>query len=330
MIPTWLLANQEPEVTTRFIENIHAYNHLDSGGYSRVNQFVGENTVKSISFYVVAHQDDWQLFMNPSPFQEILNPNNKVVFIYLTAGDGGRKSGPQTNPYYVARNNAARQAVRFMVGSVDSSEKITTEIATLNGHKIEKSVLKNSASYFFNLPDGNFDGEGFEATGWSSLKNFHSQKLEKLNAVDDSATYVGWKDLIKTIDALIRYEIADKDFKSFSLNLSDTDENLNRFDHSDHYFTGVAVLTVAKKYPEFQVRAFLDYVTKDMPINLAKGEFIQEAATFAATSMYLIDSGYPSTWDNRHTQWLGKNYFRVIQKGEVENSTLSTHGMVHH
>ena len=46
-----------------------------------------------VSFYFAAHEDDWQLFMNPSAFQDVINGAAKTVFVHMTAGDAGRGIG---------------------------------------------------------------------------------------------------------------------------------------------------------------------------------------------------------------------------------------------
>ncbi len=46
----------------------------------------------AVSIYVVAHQDDWQLFMTPDAYNDLIDSDKKTVFIYTTAGDAGRDS----------------------------------------------------------------------------------------------------------------------------------------------------------------------------------------------------------------------------------------------
>ncbi len=43
-----------------------------------------------VSVFTVAHQDDWQLFMNPAAYHGMDEPQEKAVFIHVTAGDAGR------------------------------------------------------------------------------------------------------------------------------------------------------------------------------------------------------------------------------------------------
>ncbi len=74
-----------------------------------------------VSFYFAAHEDDWQLFMNPSAFQDVINGAKKTVFIHMTAGDAGLGTGRggRKHPFYLARENGAKRAIRFMADADD-------------------------------------------------------------------------------------------------------------------------------------------------------------------------------------------------------------------
>ena len=60
-----------------------------------------------VSFYFAAHEDDWQLFMNPSAFQDVLEGAAKTVFVHVTAGDAGLGTGDggRKRTYCLARQN---------------------------------------------------------------------------------------------------------------------------------------------------------------------------------------------------------------------------------
>ena len=58
----------------------------------------------SLAFYVTAHQDDWELFRGQQAYKDLATSTNKVVFIYVTAGDAGR-----TNGWWEARERGALQ-----------------------------------------------------------------------------------------------------------------------------------------------------------------------------------------------------------------------------
>src|SRR6266487_1516572 len=89
-----------------------------------------ENTVvlaqntNPVAFYFGAHLDDWQLFMNPNAYYDVQKPSNKVVFVYVTAGDAGvgLGNGGRSQPYYLARENGAKRSVKFMADAAKAPE----------------------------------------------------------------------------------------------------------------------------------------------------------------------------------------------------------------
>ena len=48
-------------------------------------QAVAADKPDKVSFYFAAHEDDWQLFMNPSAFQDVTDAAAKTVFVHVTA-----------------------------------------------------------------------------------------------------------------------------------------------------------------------------------------------------------------------------------------------------
>ena len=73
--------------------------------------FAGEGArPDKVSFYFAAHQDDWQLFMNPSAFEDVTNGAAKTVFIHMTAGDAGLGTGVggRKHPFYLRARKRLR------------------------------------------------------------------------------------------------------------------------------------------------------------------------------------------------------------------------------
>src|SRR3954464_8988543 len=80
------------------------------------------------SFYFAAHEDDWQLFMNPSAFLDVAGTRTKTIFVHVTAGDAGSGLGSRgrKHPFYLARENGAEAAIRFMADANEMPvEKVT-------------------------------------------------------------------------------------------------------------------------------------------------------------------------------------------------------------
>src|SRR5262245_14852672 len=91
-----------------------------------------------VSFYFAAHEDDWQLFMNPSAFEDVIRGAAKTVFVHLTAGDAGLGAGMggRKHPFYLARENGAEAAIRFMANAGAVSAERVAAPMTFNGHSI--------------------------------------------------------------------------------------------------------------------------------------------------------------------------------------------------
>src|SRR5215470_865301 len=161
-----------------------------------------------VSFYFAAHEDDWQLFMNPSAFQDVIKGAAKTVFVHLTAGDAGLGTGlgGRKHPFYLARENGAEAAIRFMADADGAPGERVAEPMMFNGHSIYRVSYRNTVGYFLRVPDGNASGAGYAVTGFQSLKRLAAGDTGTLRAVDGSTTYHGWDDLVATLRRIIAYE----------------------------------------------------------------------------------------------------------------------------
>src|SRR3954454_18953043 len=83
-----------------------------------------------VSFYIVAHADDWQLFMQPNAYKGLVDADHKVVFIVTTAGDAGNEER-----YWRAREEGCKSSIRFCLAPLsDISESGGTR--EFNNHPI--------------------------------------------------------------------------------------------------------------------------------------------------------------------------------------------------
>src|SRR5687768_16068287 len=161
------------------------------------NPAVSGRNNNPIAFYFGAHPDDWQLFMNPNAWYDVQNPSNKVVFIYVTAGDAGAGlgNGDRSQPYYLARENVAKLSVRFLADAAKPPALPVDSVVSIAGHPIRRWLYRNTVSYFMRLPDGNPQGTGYVATAQQSLKRLHEGAIRTMTAIDNSTTYESWPDL---------------------------------------------------------------------------------------------------------------------------------------
>jgi len=264
-----------------------------------------------VSFYFAAHEDDWQLFMNPSAFQDVMGSAAKTVFVYLTAGDDGAGLGSRgrKHPFYLARENGAEQAVRFMADtSGQPVEKVVSHTA-FNGHPIYRVAYRNTVSYFLRVPDGHWSGEGYYETGFQSLLRLNSGANNTLRAIDGSATYSSWNDLTKTLRALIDFERGQA--AQVQLNVAETDVHINPQDHSDHIMTAKAALDAVRDLACVQRVYYVDYASSKLPENLSAQQRDMESSVFAVTLAGILAFDHPTNWQHYDTSFVGRNYFRV-------------------
>jgi hypothetical protein len=269
----------------------------------------------STSFYVVAHEDDWQLFMGLNAALDVPSPDSKIVFVHTTAGDAGLGTGTGGTPvpYYIARESGALSAIRFIAnrGVVGAGPNGVLSTVTINGKSLIRVAYKNTVAYFLRLPDGNVDtGRGYPSTGNQSLLSLDLGAIPKISAIDGSATYFGWADLVGTLRGILLYEAHGS--PDVWINVPDTDLTINPGDHPDHIYTGVAMLDAIAPLPCVNAALFTGYVSGTLPINLETGDVMLQAGLWAVTTSALTDNYHLSEWDPATVLSLGRQYFRVL------------------
>jgi hypothetical protein len=263
------------------------------------------------SFYYAAHQDDWQLFMNPSAFLDVADAKTKAVFVHTTAGDAGLGigKGGKRYPYYLARENGAEAAIRFMVDADSEPGARSASYVQINGHSIYRVAYRNTVSYFLRLPDGNAHGTGYYDTGYRSLRRLASGDNASISAVDGSAVYHGWRDLVATLRALLDSERGSA--QAVQLNVAELDASLNPEDHSDHLMTARAALDSAAGLACARRISYVDYASAHLPENLSPQHRDLGSAVFAITSAGVRALGHNNNWRWYDQAYLGRNYFRI-------------------
>jgi hypothetical protein len=266
---------------------------------------------EKVSFYFAAHEDDWQLFMNPSAFVDVADPKAKTVFVHTTAGDAGLGvgTGGRKHPYYLARENGAETAIRFMADSGEQPTNTVESRVSFNGHQIYRIGYRNTAAYFLRLPDGHPSGSGFEGTGHQSLQRLAKGELNALSAIDGSAIYRGWNDLVTTIRAILDYDRGEA--ASVQLNVAERLAGVNPDDHSDHQMTAKAAVEAAGDLACARRNYYVDYASAKLPENLDPQERDMESSVLAVTAAGILALDHTSIWQRYYRSYLGRNYFRV-------------------
>ncbi len=275
----------------------------------------------SVSIFTVAHEDDWQLFMMPDAFRAMDEPQEKAVFIHLTAGDAGKGVTGEPVPYYLAREEGALRAIRFLANAGDKpglGSAMHASEQIVSGHRLHRVIYANAVVYFLRLPDGFGAGTGYEATGFQSLQRFMEGKIATMSAIDGSATYAGWGDLQATLAGIVTAErVAGSDL---SIRVTEPEASLNPIEHSDHRHTARAMLAVAEQFPCALVLRYDTYDNRNRPMNLTGADLLMHAGIWGATTSGLGDNFAPSTWEPGHFNWLGRMYVRATPpKGACGN-----------
>jgi len=264
-----------------------------------------------VSFYFAAHEDDWQLFMNPSAFKDVVNGAVKTVFVHVTAGDAGLGIGwgGRKHPFYLARENGAESAIRFMAdANAAPAERIAAPMS-FNGHSIYRVSYRNTVSYFLRVPDGHPSGDGYFDTGFESLKRLSSGENGMLRAVDGSTVYHGWNDLVKTVRAIVDHERGRA--AQVQLNVAELDTRINPNDHSDHLMTAKAALDAVKDLSCVRKVYYVDYASSRLPENLDAQQRDMESSVFAVTLAGVQALDHRTSWHHYDKSYVGRNYFRV-------------------
>lgn len=242
---------------------------------------------RNITFYVQAHQDDWQLFYGDQAWKDIIeldnnSKKNKVVFIYTTAGDNGNKDSElwQGTRLWQRREDGALASIHTVLPDENINKE---EIPLIRGHSITKYVIGNTESYFLRLPDGGIDGEGILEVG-KSLKKLHEAPTDIYPVDGIGAPYKDWADFGLTLRAILE-NATPEDLENAAggngdarkwINVADfADFNPDKpyEDHSDHHETSMAL----KDFHDSTKYKFVLYKTYN---NSKKTNLSEEDANF--------------------------------------------------
>ncbi len=267
----------------------------------------------TVSVFAVAHQDDWQLFMNPDAYHAMNEPQEKAVFIHVTAGDAGAGAGGEPVPYYLAREEGALRAVRFMANAADPTigkgARMDSAMVMRGGHGVQRYAYANAVVYFLRLPDGNIVNGSVFTPHPESITRLRSGEAATSGTVEQSARYEGWDDLLETLNDIVESErVAGS---GLALHIAELDEKMNPGDHPDHRATAQAMEDVAKMHACVPVYRHIEYFTRTRPVNVTGEDYMIDVGTWAATASGLSDNHAKATWEDGHNAWIGRNYFRV-------------------
>ena len=257
---------------------------------------------KQVVFYIGAHQDDWQLFMSPQAYTDLIAEDTRVVFIYTTAGDAGAESS-----WRRGRSAGALSSIQF--AKRQRIAALAPDPVVVNGHSLPCYTIANTRSYFLDLPDGNMDGSGFSSTGSQSLQRLFEGSIPSLAALVDqpmyATNYTSWQDLVGTLQALLDRE-AEEDIRSQRL-VHILDPQVSR--HSDHKFTGIAVSDAIAGAARYSLAMYEEYRIPDKEPNVSGVDLVVKAGLYLFYAQTAFEySGEVQQFDDWHLSFLPRQY----------------------
>lgn len=269
---------------------------------------------QQVNYYVVADQDDWQLFMSKNMTADC--NGNKVVIITLTAGDEGNGAntvGGAATPYYLAKEIGAIYSSKFIrdINNNSIAPNNTYPLPTVQTVSINSKNLKKYSygpaggsgtvvNYFLRLPDGNSNGAGFASTGNQSLQRLKLGNIANMTSVDAANTYT-WSQLTSTIYAIV---MAEKGTDNQVYINTATQNTTTNPDHSDHYYSGMAAQEGVLANLAVGIREFVMDNSSTLPANLTNEELSDASALFGVYNWNLIRNRYPNALSTTVRNWL--------------------------
>ncbi len=264
--------------------------------------------INRIAVYAVAHQDDWQLFMDPDISADIMDPACKVVILHTTAGDAGE--GPA---FWQAREEGAISSLLFRLSGQlpGPAEKHYVDIG---GKRVFAVSVAHCSCYFLRLPDGGMHGDGFPAYGSQSMAKLRLGTIDRITTVDGANTFGGLPEIGHLVNQIIggemqRNPLAGKD--SVTLNFPEFDGTLNPGDHSDHLHTALLLRHMAR-YQSLKKYAFVHYQTQHAAADLEGKLLFWKTGMFCVYHQTILDRYGYSTIDESpaYFVWCAKKTLR--------------------
>ncbi len=305
-----------------------------SGGNLVYGQLV-PTKYSGVSFYVIAHQDDWQLFMGSNAFKDIrayksATPqyaSKKVVFIYTTAGNIHDEDDTKAcvckdpydtsyrMPYWKVREGGSQNSIHLAAcrsGKVQGAgfPYAHGDEVTINGHTIIRYRFKNTISYYLRMKTGQY---GF----WSYFPNY------QVTTVDNSTTYIDWADFVNTLYFIFKEEMAhDVEDSSAVFNFPDINVEVNPQDHADHYLAGRASLLATRLLTKetnvpYRQNLYVDYYLNKLPENISLKDCQEKSALIGAYCLSLLDHNAWAEFDDLYLEWTRRNYSRTVSSTEL-------------
>ena len=256
--------------------------------------------IKRISFFIVAHADDIELFMGKeAQYQIQQNSVDRMVFIVLSAGDANRKNRKKPLrkiTWWQAREHSHTAAISSWNQYRDAA--FEQQIQVNQKYLTKINMGDKICLYNFRLTD---------ADKTTSLAQLVQQHSSSINDLTHNQAY-SLDALQQSLLALLKTESAQAEYADFFI--MDCDDQRNPEDHKDHQATSLILIEILKELtiPHKSLTGYLTYSTHNKPINLEGQDRENSFATWKLMGDVLEYHGYKRNDDPHHMQWVGKQY----------------------
>lgn len=207
----------------------------------------------SVVFYIFAHQDDWQLFRGHQAKVDV-EVGAKVVFICVTAGDGGLGDVDLC----VQRERGMINSCRFAADNKLDDTVYDPFLVNVNGHTLARYQYKNTVLYFLRIRDGG------NSPGTGALEQLRTNGVE--TPMTGVATpYQSWDDLLATMKAIMEQERGPEPSPWVNAQDPNANADLNPEqvagyrDNPDHIQVGLAVSQLSQTLADYNYVYFRGY-----------------------------------------------------------------------
>lgn len=244
-----------------------------------------------IAVYAVAHQDDWQLFMDPQISADINDLGCRTIIIHVTAGDAG-----DGRKYWRARELGAVSSLVFRISGKANLQVVSKNI-TINEKKVFRVNVSHCGFYFLRLPDGGMYGDGFKQYRFQSLSKLRLNTIGEIATVDSKNTFNSFKQVSGLINEIIKREQTANnipDTHAIMLNFPEYDNSINPDDHNDHLNCALLIADM-EIYDSVKKRAFVHYDIQHAADDLAGTDLFWKVGMFSVYHQTVLEKHGHST-----------------------------------
>jgi LmbE family N-acetylglucosaminyl deacetylase len=121
------------------------------------------------------------------------------------------------------------------------------------------------------------------------MRSLHSGRIGKVNAIDGTATYEGWPDLVSTVDQILNTRAT----QGVVVHTTDPSKADNPHDHFDHRMAGLIVEELRKKHG-MDARYYTGYALASRAPNRTNQQQREKTAIFIAydAEMMRVDKNW--------------------------------------